>query len=341
MKKNVMVIVLLAVIALSLSGSDLTIKKFADNAQKYISLTEEMDCIEVAADGYTMPFTWTFILTDDYAEFRFRWPNGRYMESPSYHAKYTIIVISENEEAFYFDGYTSNAYFIRVSEDSLNEFRNCLSVNEGMIKFTVIQHDYKSDLIHTPQHAYLMDFIDTSDINALYMEAFSKELYFNRNSDPTRIMIGLILGPSFTSSENQKDAVNVRLGATGIYFPYNNISFSLGIRSDVSLYQANGRARNFLFDISAALYMSNYFYINKVLSLRLEYGIGASYIHNPVSISYPPDSFAIRIPIALSFVINKNWNVAIDIILDAIANIENNLAIVPIASGGISFRYGF
>ena len=72
-----MVIVLLAVIALSLSGSDLTIKKFADNAQKYISLTEEMDCIEVAADGYTMPFTWTFILTDDYAEFRFRWPNGR------------------------------------------------------------------------------------------------------------------------------------------------------------------------------------------------------------------------------------------------------------------------
>lgn len=72
----------------------------------------------------------------------------RYMESPSYHAKYTIIVINENEEAFYFDGYTSNAYFIRVSEDSLNEFRNCLSVNEGMIKFTVIQHDYKSDLIH-------------------------------------------------------------------------------------------------------------------------------------------------------------------------------------------------
>lgn len=147
MKKNVMVIVLLAVIALSLSGSDLTIKKFADNAQKYISLTDEMDCIEVAADGYTMSFTWTFILTDDYAEFRFRWPNGRYMKSPSYHAKYAIIVINENEEAFYFDGYTSNAYFIRVSEDSLNEFRNCLSVNEGMIKFTVTQHDYKSDLI--------------------------------------------------------------------------------------------------------------------------------------------------------------------------------------------------
>ena len=342
MKKSAVLFILLVTVSLSIYASDLTVKQYLDSDGKYITIPEAHDCLEIAFDGYTMPFLWTFYLTDEYAEFHFWWPDGRRMSAPGWKTEYTISVLTEDGRRYSFDGYTPDSYAIRIDGDSeYIDFRNCLYRNQGIISFQIVQHDYRSSLVHSPWHRYEMGSIDISGIEELFNDAFGKSLYFDREKDPSEWLIGISLGPSLTPFGNETNEANARFGIEVAYLPYKVGSFSLGARADVSVFQKNVVSDVFLFDMSASFYMSNYFFVNRGFSLRLEYGVGMGYIHNLNAIKYTADSFSIRIPVALSFIVNTRWNIGIDIMLDLIPAFGYDSRAVALAGGGVSFRYGF
>ena len=344
--KKIAVLFVLFVVSFSISASDLILSRFTDTGDVFISTGEARDCIEIAPDGYTMPFRWVFYLTDDYAEFRFWWPDGRRMSAPGWETRYTISVITEDSERYEFEGYTPDSYAIRIDGDAeYVDFRNCLYENRGVIEFEVFQYDYRSSIVHSPWHHYEMGTVDISDIDVVFRNAYGESLYIDKVTDPSEWLIGVSIGPSLTQTQkNDPDGVvskNMRLGLEAVYLPLKIGSFSLGGRADVSLYQKNMVTDAFLFDMFVALYMSNYFFINRGFSMRLEYGIGAGYIHNPMATKCDIDSLSLRIPVALSFIISNSWNIAIDGAFDFVPAFADGFGMVFQSNGGVSVRYGF
>ena len=340
--KKILIITIVTMVSFSIHASDLIVKRAPDTFEKYITLKSLYESTETAPDGYQMPFYWTFILTDKYAEFRFFWPNGNRMEAPSNNTEYTISSIDKKLSVNHFKGYTPDGYIIRVVKEDWERFKNTLSKADGALEFAIIQHDYRSSLLHSPRKYYEMDKVDFTGINDLFMKTFNEELQIQKPNDSSKYILGIVLGPGLVPFGNNPEEVNVRIGIAAIYLPYKNNLFSLGIRADVAPYTVNLQTRKKLFDISASLYMSNYFYINPTFSMRLEYGIGGGYIYNPATSRYPVHSFSIRVPLALSFIINNNWNIALDFIID---NMLFSKETIPTTStnisGGISARYGF
>ena len=342
MKKIAVLFVLFALLSFALSASDLVLSRSSDTGNVFITTGEARDCKEIAYDGYTMPFKWMIYLTDEYAEFRFWWPDGRRMSAPGWKTEYTIYILTSDGGLCSFEGYTPDSYAVRISnEDDFLEFRNCLYENRGLISFRIVQHDYRSEVVHSPAHTYVMGTVDTSDIDQLFQNAFGESLYYDTETDPSEWLLGFSIGPSLTPFGNNPKEANIRFGLTASYMPYKAGSFSLGGRADVSVYQKNVASDAFLFDISASLYMANYFFINRGFSMRLEYGAGAGYIHNPGTMSYASNSFVFRIPLSLTFVFNTNWNLSFNIMFDIVPAPGYDLGIVALAGGGVLFRYGF
>ncbi len=340
--KKIVIFALLSAMCFSLYASDI-VRKFDDSNQEYITLNNVKNCIEVNPYGDTLFFEWSFYLTDEYAEFRFWWPDGRRMSAPALGTDYTITIVNMEGREYSFDGYTPDSYVVRVTDDSFGTFCNALYENREGVMFHIIQHDYRSEVAHSPMHTYLMPSIDASNIDRLFRLVFGKSLYEIEppKTDSTDMMLGFFAGPSLVPAGNSPEEANARFGLEYIYFPYRRNTFGLGVRGDISAYQWNLGTGDLLFDMSVALYMSNYFFINDSFSLRLEYGVGAAYIMNPAATRYSINSLSIRVPLALSFVIRDNWNIVIDIICDIIPAIGYTPLMVGLATGGVSFRYGF
>ncbi len=342
MKKLAVLFILFSMLSFAITASDLTFSRFTDTDEVFIRTASMRDCVEVNPVGVVLPFRWVFYLTDDYAEFRFWWPDNRRMSAPGWKTRYTISVLTANGERYSFEGYTPDSYAIRIDgEVEYIDFRNCLYENRGVIEFEIFQHDYRSSLVHSPWHLYKMGKVDISDIDTIYQNAYGESLFIDKVTDPSSWLVGISLGPSLTPLGNEPDEANARFGLEVAYLPYKVGSFSLGARADVSVLQKNVASDVYLFDMSVALYMSNFFFVNRNFSMRVEYGIGAGYIHSPGATRYASDSFTLRVPLAVSFIVSRNWNIGLDIMFDFIPAFGYDSGIVALAGGGVSFRYGF